>query len=291
MGLLHNQPQNKDGEYDFLVSEPKAEDERNYVENLWREFAPYADNSFKSDIVYNFHNRFWEMYLACTLLRNKLSLSRKSYSVGPDLLIDVGDNKNIWIEATVPGKGTGPDKIEVPEPKLGKPEVNRVPTEKIILRFRSAIFDKFQKFKKYRNEKIINENDIYIIAINGRRVPLSFLENEIPYIVQAVLPFGDETISFDVKTLDVIDHFYKYRPHIEKSTGASISTKIFLDNEHVGISAILYSNADLFNKPEEMGADFILVHNPYANNPIDIGWLPVGREYWVESNKLKIREA
>lgn len=291
MGLLHKQPQNKDGQYDFLVSEPKAEEERNYVENLWREFEPYADNSFKSDIVYNFHNRFWEMYLGCTLLRNNLSLSRKPYSVGPDLLIDVGNNKNIWIEATAPSKGTGPDRIEVPEPKLGKPEVNSVPTEKIILRLRSAIFDKFQKFKKYRKDKIINEKDIYIIAINGRRVPLSFLENEIPYIVQTVLPFGDETISYDVKTLDVIDLFYKYRPQIEKSTGTPISTRIFLDNKHVGISAILYSNADLFNKPDEMGGDFILVHNPNANNPINIGWFPVAREYWVEDNKLQIREA
>ena len=212
----------------------------------------------------------------------------KSSDAGPDVcLINKSDYEAVWLEAIAPNEGTGNDRVPVPKIKQGKVSVNRVPGEKIILRFRSAIFDKHQKYLDYVQNGAVKCGDSFVIALNGRRVPYSYLETEIPYVIQAVLPLGNETWTIDFKKNEMVDQRFEYRPAIVKTTGASISTRIFLDEEYSGISGILYSNSDLFNHPTSIGQDFLFVHNPKAQNPLRRGWLSFGTEYWVENNLLR----
>ena len=41
---------------------------RDFAEGLWRQFYPYADSTLLGEIAKTFQQRFWEMYLGCSLL-------------------------------------------------------------------------------------------------------------------------------------------------------------------------------------------------------------------------------
>src|SRR5579863_8950476 len=41
---------------------------RDYCDRLWQRFEPYADAGFVGDFPVHLHQRFWEMYVAVTML-------------------------------------------------------------------------------------------------------------------------------------------------------------------------------------------------------------------------------
>lgn len=278
-----------DNEFKLLRDNPKWYADREFIEGLWEKYEPYADDHFKTEVAINFHNRFWEMYLACSLLEQGLKLIPRITKKGPDVCLNIQE-RICWIEAIAPKGGTGPDAIQ--EPLLTKREAHfsNVPEEKIILRYQSAILEKFNKYQDYLKDKTVQQNESYIIAINGRRIPYSFLEDDIPYIVKSVLPIGELTVFIDWENNKITGQEYSYRPKINKILGASVSTRIFLDSTFSGVSGILFSNSDFLNHPIKIGEEFIFIHNPLANNPLPTGWLSIGKEFQVRKNQLEIKD-
>jgi len=163
----------------------------------------------------------------------------------------------------------------------------RVPEEQIILRFTNSIYKKCQRYDEYVSSGLISKDDAFVIAINGFDVPHILDEDEIPYIVKAVLPFGDLTITIDIDEMEPIDEFYKYRGHIQKKSGANVPTKAFQDPSYSFVSGVMYSTAELWNLPASLGADFVFVHNPIADQVLDKEWISTGRYIWVEDNRLR----
>jgi hypothetical protein len=131
---------------------------------------------------------------------------------------------------------------------------------------------------------------VFVIAINGFDIPHIFSEDEIPYIVKSVLPFGDLTVTLDIKEMKPIDEFYAYRGHIQKRSGANVSTKAFQDPTYAFVSGVLYSTAELWNLPRCLGSDFLVVHNPIANQRLDKAWISRGRYFWVEDDQLRFKK-
>ena len=76
--------------------------------------------------------------------------------------------------------------------------------------------------------------------------------------------------------------------HTPKLKGATVPTTFFEDPGSHGISAVLYSTADPFNYPNVPGADFLLVHNPWASARLPEGYLRIGEECWSEGDRLCI---
>ena len=76
--------------------------------------------------------------------------------------------------------------------------------------------------------------------------------------------------------------------HTPKLKGATVSTTFFEDPGSHGIIAVLYSTADPFNYPNVPGADFLLVHNPWASARLPEGYLRIGEECWSEGDRLCI---
>ena len=96
-----------------------------------------------------------------------------------------------------------------------------------------------------------------------------------PYFIQAFLPFGPFTFSVDVKTFELKDSFYPYRPEVLKLNGSPVSTRAFLDEEASFCSAVLHSGVDCANHPDQLGGDFSVLHNPHAQRPLGatvFGW-------------------
>lgn len=256
-------------------------DSKAFVENLWRRFYPYADSQFPEDARNHFLQRFWEMYLAVTLLDKGFEITKHG-DAGPEFSVQI-DGKRVWFEAVSPTHGTGPDKV--PELVLGE-EARTVPVKEILLRFTNALAEKKGRYVAAVAKGIIAPGDPYILAINSRGIPDASIGNTMPYIVQAFFPIGPLTVAIDSKTREVTDSFHHYRPQITKVSGAEVSTRSFLDHDAAFCSAVIHSGVDYLNYPANLGADFSVLHNLKAAHPITEATFPWCIQWAVRDDQL-----
>jgi type I restriction enzyme S subunit len=255
---------------------------RSFMRSLWREYRPFADSNFRQHMLVDLDARFWEMYLACTLLENSLPLLRRTE--GPDISIkhDVG---RIWVEAVAPTSGADSNPDRVPSMKPGIATI--IPEEKIILRLRAAIREKYDsKYHDYVNKGLVKPTDPYVIAINSCKIGPAIMETDTPRILQAVFPIGNWQVTIDRKTGIAIDTGHQIRSRIRRAGGAEVRTDVFLDPEYSNLSGVVYSHTSVRAYPfaKRMGQDFIFIHNPLAINKLRHGFLKVGREYVATEN-------
>ena len=74
--------------------------DRAFLEELWRDSAPFADANFTLELPRNLQARFFEMYLTVALLRqNKCLLRRgeRGCEGGPDVCV-ANDTHRVWLE-------------------------------------------------------------------------------------------------------------------------------------------------------------------------------------------------
>lgn len=271
--------------YTHVRDDPALEDARKFVEELWQEYEPYAEPGFLEDTKRHFHQKIWEMYLACVFLKNRFQLPKKTKKEGPDICL-LGYPEKIWIEAIAPGSGTGAD--AVPGYKHGV--AFSTPEDKILLRFTHAIKTKYDQYQEGLKKGIINENEPYIIAVNGGGVCHSVPEKEVPYIVRSLFPYGNQVIVFDKKSRKPVDSFHEYRDTINKINGEPVQTNFFEDRTYSGISAVIYSYSNVVIHPKKIGIEIHFVRNPLAENKLPHGIFRFGREWWVENDELKCKE-
>ena len=259
----------------------EAREGKELAEQLWTQYHPYADAHFLTEIRRDFHARFWEMYLTCTLLQHgqqhDYSVSCPKYETGgPDIRIEHGDLR-IWIEAVTATDGDPMKADSVIKPKIGQEYV--VPDEKIILRYTTAIYEKHKKYLEYRAKGTVAKNDAYVIAVNG--FPLSYRGTDSERILKAVFPIGPLKVELDRETAKVVAIGHQFRPIIYKNTGGEVSTEFFINNQYCGISAILHSYANAGMPVLPLGIDFLVVRNPMALRPVPHGLIAATREYWA----------
>jgi hypothetical protein len=236
---------------------------RKLCDALWRRYAPLADRHFREDARKNFLQRFWEMYLGVTLMDRGIPLQRHG-DEGPEFFASL-DGRRVWFEAIAPRPGEGPDRVgDIPSG-----EAQEIPTEKILLRLTNALDEKRKRYRAAVTKGIIGAQDAYVLALNTRGVPYAFLGDEVPYFVRAFLPFGPLTMDIDTRTLEATEPFSEYRAAIRKAKGTEIPTRWFLDGSANFCSAVLHSAVDYANFPDELGADFAVLHNPTA--AVDLG--------------------
>jgi hypothetical protein len=115
---------------------------REFAEHLWTGYHEFADPHFSTEVRHNFHARFWEMYVTCSLLEGAAAGGYKVScpKPGPDILLEV-EGQRIWIEAIIATAGAAghPDSLTEPNPEGS----GRIPEEKLVLRYTTAIRDKY----------------------------------------------------------------------------------------------------------------------------------------------------
>lgn len=274
---------------DFVFAKSNTE-AREFLESRWTWYEPFSDKDSSKKRKTRFHDRFWEMYLACTLNEFGKELREKSSQKGPDIcVVQENSEPSVWIEAITASSGQGPDRVP---PIISNDEIAwfRIPEEQIVLRYTFSLDEKFKKYRGYVKDGTVALTDPYIIAVNGSKVPYAWDNgDEIPYVIQAVLPFGSQTISKIWEKPEELTVGYSYRPEIIKQSKCGVLTNIFQRKEYEGISGVIFSRSDIFNIHRKMGSDFIFVHNPLAQNKLPEGWLRVGYEYRVSGNSLECR--
>jgi hypothetical protein len=283
MGSLFSKLSPNDcNEYRLLMDEKRYEDKRAFIDCLWSLFRPFADPNFESEFRTQFQQRYWEMFLACSLLLDGLPLipasALKSKMGRPDLCI-AHEKDRIWVEAIAVTAGTRDDAV----PKL--PNKNtRMPGNEIVLRLCHAIQAKSDKIRKYIAEGTISPRDACIIAINvGEFAHYASLETTIPFIVQAVLPYGIEVVTIDASTRKVKSIDFEHRGEIAKRNRSLVNTSYFENVESNRISGLLYSIHNIWDFDLKVGG-ITMVHNPMAAIPLVQGCYAADREYWVNAD-------
>lgn len=287
--------QGKDARYENLRSNSDHQKIRDFIDEMWKEYFPYADLNFPAKARNDaFQARYWEMYLGCSLLRQGMKIEKRaerrnrrgSPAQGPDFRIIAP--YNFWLEATAPGPGTGED--AVPEAEFGV--VRDVPDDQIKLRILQAIRDKAKHIQK----GLVDPADCYVVAVNLGKIPHE-PDLDPPRIVRAVFGWGLPEVSMNPNSGAISDSRYQPQDYVVKQSSAPVSTRIFLDSEqsdhpdyvgYEGLSAVLSSEMEPFNSCEPwfdhnkymMGDDYCIVHNRRATNPLPHGFLKCGREYW-----------
>ena len=266
-------------------SHPRCEEARTLVERLWPLCSPYLDHDFRRQAADRFETRFWEMYLAWTLLENGVTLKQRPVGrrvAGPDFQTE---SRDVWIEAVLATAGTGENAV----PDLVDGGVRSVPEAEMILRLRTAIETKVQKGREYLTAGVVMPDEPFVIAVGARRIPLGRLESPIPRVVAAVFPFGNAVVHFDRDSGDVVGESYEYRPEILNARKSPVRTDLFLDPSYSHVSGVLYAGVDEVNRPQVPGPEFLFVHNPLAAVPLPAGYFPFGVEYWKEADRLQSR--
>jgi hypothetical protein len=258
----------------------RCQEAKIFVEALWERAYKYLDSDILKELLIQFHQRFWEIYLAAALLEAGLNLQQSSGRDGPDICIESDNGAKIWVEAVTATPGQGNDAVQ--EAVIGT--VRSVPDDQIKLRLLNAFAEKSRKYKRYREKNWISSEEPYIIAINAAQVPSARRELEIPRIVRSLLPFGFQVLHLSRETLEVTGTSYDYQGEVIKASGTGIETTSFLNSEYAGISAVIYSCVDAFNYPTEISKALLLFHNPLATTPLPLGFLEKGLEYWVDEH-------
>lgn len=275
---------------DFIqIRESEFCDEiRRYIDACYLRFSPYADNHFTNEFPLKdkFHSRIWEMILANVLLDCGYQISALPKGKGPDFKIS-GD-QTIFIEATAPNS-TDHLQQNYEQSKYGA----SIPEDEIILQFTSAIKTKWEKYQKDRAENVIGTDDCYVLAISGAKLHFCGPTIDLPWILKPL--FGLKNPGLKIE----IDTNYKEQTYVhqlirlkeQSENKAPIEFDLFLSDKRAGISAIIFSAADIKNRPEFFGGkpgdDFILVHNPFATNPLPRNFLGRGQEWAVENGVLR----
>ena len=261
---------------------------RTWMEKLWQQYEPYADSHFLEEIKRQFGQRAWELYLGTTFLNRGFALGAHQ-NTGPDFdLRNKVDGKRLaWVEAIAVQKGVGNDRV----PDLFYGGVMSVPEEEMTLRLTNALSEKFKRYEKGLQEKIIKHGEPYVIAMD--RSELQHVDASMPLILKALFGIGDLTIVFELgqERHEPKDSFHADLPSLDKKNGKPVPMKFFLDPKHAGVSAVIYSMDNILNSPRvpgEMGENFIVVHNPNATNSLPQHFFPFGMEFVWEGNAANV---
>ncbi len=242
--------------------------------DLYDQFHCHADSGFVDKFQYDFYERFWEMDLTCVM--ENVGFSVSSADKGPDICLQLHDDNKVWIEAVCPKEGSMENKI----PEAVDGYAYQIPTDKITLRLANSICKKHEQHLTHVKNGYCSGSEPFVVAINGcRLVPGPGLDDITPRIVKTVFSIGKDTIYFDRDSGEVTDTGYEERNHVKKNNGKPVSLNFFMTEEYGDVSAILYSESNCRVRPTENGGDYVLVHNPYANNPLPPGLFKIGREY------------
>ena len=243
-------------------------------EYMWSLFQPYADDHFLTEFPLQTHQRWFEMYLTASMIEAQLNV--RPHSRGPDILVEL-DNQRIWIEATCATSGDPMRPDSVP-PKVPD-RVSEEPVDQYVLRIRSSLAAKEEKYKKYIMDGIVSQNDIAIIAINVFRIdgPGPYTDS---HMKRALYGLGDPVVSISRSTREIVDIGHQSEYVVQKSGGAEVNVRPFCDGSMSHISSVLKSLADIWNLPDRLGSDFVLYPNLVCGNRWKPGTLDIGHE-WV----------
>ena len=219
---------------------------REHCEDLWRDYWKFADEHFPVEFALQFHQRWFEMYLTVSLLRRGISI--ECVKRRPDILA-MFDERRVWIEAVCAGKGEPGMADSVPDTPVGV--VRDVPIREYVMRVRSSLTEKSEKYKKYANESVVGPEDLTAIAVNVGGIP-GLCGNMDECVKRSVYGVGNQIVSLDRVSRKIVGSSHESKSSVLKSSGAPVGVQCFTDGSMAHVSAVLGTGTNAFNLPEQL---------------------------------------
>jgi hypothetical protein len=263
----------------FAATKGKAQNAREECEALWRKFHDLADNNFVDRFPYEFHQRWFEMYLGATLRDANLEVSAPK--PGPDFCVTSG-GRLIYIEAIAPEAGDPLHADHVPEPVYkdadGNVKMSQVPHTPITLRLAGAFHKKAGAYNKYRLKGTIAKDAVCVIAINLRDIPHAWADDQ-EFWVRAFYGVGDRYVAFDQDGSAVVEgRHHQELLHGADADGHATEVTSLLNINQADISGVIGSAAGAGNIRMPLGDDFALMPHATAMFPYPAGFIGRGIE-------------
>ena len=228
---------------------------RQQLEQLWEEYCPYAPRGFRKKLQYEFHQRWWEMYLMLGLHRLGFPISTCSKDDRPDLLLDFGDVK-VWVEAVAPKPGSMSD--AVPEPVVDG--VQDLPMREALLRLTQAVTAKREALNCYVQRGIVSDKDAFVVAVSSCALNQfgSLLDWPQPVMLRVLAGAGDLAIPLKGSSRP----YSKLQDQTFRDSGSPVDLALFYSDEFSAVAGVLYSRDDPLNAPIAPEESFELFINP-----------------------------
>jgi hypothetical protein len=88
---------------------------------------------------------------------------------------------------------------------------------------------------------VCNQDEPFLIALNGLNLQLRIDNSSLPQILRALYGTGDMYVVLDSKDAEYKRSGYHFKPKIDKSETASISTTFFLEKDNSHVSGVIFS--------------------------------------------------
>ena len=273
------------------LSQPKSKNQAAICErldNLYTKYKPVLDHDFDKKFPIETNQKYWELYLAHFLSQQFTLKPPKKNGGGPDFSFQ-HEGKTIWVEAVTPTPGKGGNTVPaliIYEPeKNWPPMAQEVPKEKIILRYQSSLRDKAKEFEDDRNNGIVKDDDIQIIAVSDADLPPGSKGDIVPYILHALFPIGDYRIEINRNSGQSVGEGYGYQE--ERLNANNAIVRYFFQESNELISGVLYHAShmgDLFGDEwEDINKNQLyFIHNPFAKNLLPQGLFKCGHQYTAD---------
>ena len=283
--------------------------EKKHIVEMWRFYytSGLHDPEFINEFPTQFPHRWWELEVAWFLHQSGFRLTRPAAGPrgsGPDLLC-TKDDIEVYVEAVVPepGKRDSPDYPKPVSFSVGADGISASGTISLpekerpeLLRLTNSIESKVCQYHtwcaKQRSDPSLQFNPQlpFVIALSPVMIPdMASDEGGLPAIIKAVYAVGLKSLDVDCASGEITGEGRTYRPNIQKSNKAPVSTSIFLPSpsqeRYAGISGILYSHCDYQRSicfSPARSHPFVFVHNFVARNRLKVGCFGENMDYWFE---------
>lgn len=250
---------------------------RAFCEDIWRDFHDLADKQFVERFPFEFHQRWFEMYLGAGLRRANLEVTAPK--PGPDFRVMV-EGRPIYIEAVAPTGGDPLHADAVLEPAYrdddGTPRAVQVPHTKITLRIADSFRRKADVFDRYRRDGYVGKGDPCIVAINLNDIPQAWVDAQ-EYWYRALYGVGDMFITLD-RAGHATTAGRQHRELLERASGAIEDVAPLRNPDRAAISGVLGSAAGAGSLPNPLGDDFLLMPHSASHAPYPRGLVKRGAE-------------
>ncbi|MBZ0229793.1 MAG: hypothetical protein K8F58_15265 [Bauldia sp.] len=253
---------------------------RAHIRELWRQFKPFAESRFVDRFPQELGQRYWEMFVCCSLLDCGLepcrAWAKRKNGAGPDFKVSLSSGQTLWVEAVTCQPG---------DPSTAKSPANVVPTgdrynnnlrneddggyvggqhlRHLALRV-STVFDtKLKQAKKH----VVDKKDSVVIAIGGGAIESVIWHDNLVddlTLASCFAPFRN-TNCIDLPEGLILE----YQRDTKKAGASDPVTKPFEQNGAELIAGVLFSTRSIVSSSYQWGDELIWITNYRAARPFE----------------------
>jgi hypothetical protein len=258
--------------YERLAAEPDSAAARQFA--FLKRFSDerrLLERGFDANLATQFHELYWELYLAAALDRFGLAVSRGTGKCEPDYRVR-RDGLTIFIEAVASNVPKNPDNLVRPAPNSTDSDFEEgiAPDAAILQRLAQCLDEKIGKLNRPAAVTTIKAagDSCVVIALNGNRAinghPHDDVPIAVPFVVRAVFGLVDEWINEGAgifwRQSAAMQKGERTFPvgHFDQGQWRDPSKSV----RH--IAGVLFSKATAWHTAGQPGDDFLFVQNPHG---------------------------